>query len=113
MARPMDWSPLASSDPVPGDPPKIIEEAAQLASTAQEIQGQVARLRAIASGQSVERGLHVDKLKSASSDVADNLDKVVGRYQKTSAALSAWVPELDYAQSQSLKARAQAQDAAA
>jgi hypothetical protein len=113
MARPTDWSPLASSDPVPGDPPKILEEAAHLASTAQEIQGQVARLRAIASGQSVERGLHVDKLKSASSDVADNLDKVVGRYQRTSAALSAWVPELEYAQSQSLKALTQAQDAAA
>lgn len=113
MARPTEWSPLASSDPVPGDPPKIIEEAASLASTAQEIQGQVARLRAIASGQSVERGLHVDKLKSASSDVADNLDKVVGRYQKTSAALSAWAPELDYAQSQSNKALTLAQDAAA
>src|SRR5215472_14051639 len=113
MARPTYWSPLAGADPVPGDPQRISEEAAHLASTAQEIQGQVARLRAIASGHSVEKGLHVDKLKSASSDVADNLDKVVGRYQKTSAALSAWVPELDYAQSQSLKARAQAQDAAA
>ena len=113
MARPTDWSPLAGSDPVPGDPQRISEEAAHLASTAQEIQGQVARLRAIASGHSVEKGLHVDKLKSASSDVADNLDKVVGRYQKTSVALSAWVPELEYAQSQSLKALTQAQDAAA
>ena len=113
MARPVDWWPLAASDPVPGDTVQITKEAAFLASTAQDIEDQVARLRAIASGQSVEKGLHVDKLKSASSDVADNLDKVVGRYQKTSAALSAWVPELDYAQSQSLKARAQAQDAAA
>src|SRR5215813_7553674 len=113
MARPTDWSPLASSDPVPGDPPKILEEAAHLASTAQEIEGQVARLRAIASGESVEKGLHVDKLKSASSDVADNLDKVVGRYQKTSAALNAWAPELDYAQNQSNKALTLAQDAAA
>jgi hypothetical protein len=113
MARPTDWSPLAGADPVPGDPQRISEEAAHLASTAQEIQDQVARLRAIASGHSVEKGLHVDKLKSASSDVADNLDKVVGRYQKTSVALSAWVPELEYAQSQSLKALTQAQDAAA
>jgi hypothetical protein len=113
MARPTDWSPLAGSDPVPGDPQRISEEAAHLASTAQEIEGQVARLRAIANGNSVEKGLHVDKLKSASSDVADNLDKVVGRYQKTSVALIGWVPELEYAQSQSLKALAQAQDAAA
>jgi hypothetical protein len=113
MARPTDWSPLAGSDPVPGDPQRISEEAAHLASTAQEIEGQVAQLRAIASGHSVEKGLHVDKLRSASGDLADNLDKVVGRYQKTSSALSAWVPELDYAQSQSLKALTQAQDAAA
>ncbi len=103
---------LAGSDPVPGDPQRIGEEAAHLASVAQEIQGQVARLRAIATGHTVEKGLHVDKLKSASADVADSLDKVVGRYQKTSAALSGWVPELEYAQGQSLKALAQAQDAA-
>jgi hypothetical protein len=111
MARPTDWSPLAGSDPVPGDPQRISQEAAHLSSVAQEIQGQVARLRAIATGHSVEKGLHVDKLKSASSDVAGNLDKVVGRYQKTSAALSGWVPELEHAQSQSLKALTAAQDA--
>ena len=113
MARPTDWWPLAESDPVPGDPQRISEQAAHLASTAQEISGQVARLRAIAAGQSAEQGLHAEKLKSASSDVAGGLEKVVGRYQKTSAALSGWVPELEYAQSQSLKALAQAQDAAA
>jgi hypothetical protein len=112
MARPSDWSPLASSDPVPGDPQRISQETAHLASVAQEISGQVARLRAIASGQSVEKGLHVEKLKSASADVAGSLDKVVGRYRKTSAALAGWVPELEYAQSQSLKALAAAQDAA-
>jgi type VII secretion system ESX-1 substrate len=112
MARPVDWLPLGDSDPVPGDPQRISEQAAHLASTAQEISGQVARLRAIAAGQLAEQGLHADKLRSASSDVAGGLEKVVGRYQKTSAALSAWVPELEYAQSQSLKALAQAQDAA-
>lgn len=112
MARPTDWSPLAGSDPVPGDPQRIGEEAAHLASVAQEIQGQVGRLRAIATGHTVEKGLHVDKLKSASADVADSLDKVVGRYQKTSTALSGWVPELEYAQGQSLKALSLAQDAA-
>src|SRR5215470_18908575 len=113
MARPTYWSPLAGADPVPGDPQRISEQAAHLASTAQEIAGQVARLRAIAAGQSAEQGLHAEKLRSASSDVAGGLEKVVGRYQKTSAALSGWVPELEYAQSQSLKALAQAQDAAA
>jgi len=101
MARPTDWSPLADSDPVPGDPQRISEQAARLASAAQQIQGQVSQLRAIEAGQSEERGLHVDKLKSASADVAGSLEQVVGRYQKTSSALSAWIPELEYAQSQS------------
>jgi hypothetical protein len=113
MGRPTDWAPLASADPVPGDPGAVSREAAHLSAVAEEIQGQVARLRAIAAGGSVERGLHVEKLKSAASDVAGQLDKVVGRYQKTSAALTKWVPDLEYAQSQSLKALAQAQAAAA
>src|SRR5262245_42720343 len=114
MARPTDWTPLADSDPVPGDPPRISEQAAHLSSVAQEIQAQVARLRSIAIGQADPscKGLYVQPLQTASSDVADSLAKTVGRYQKTSAALSAWVPELDYAQSQSLKALQQAQDAA-
>lgn len=113
MGRPTDWEPLAASDPVPGDPPAVSAEAKNLSGVADELQNQVARLRAIASGESVERGLHVDKLKSAASDVAGQLQKVVGRYRKTSAALTKWVPDLEQAQSQSLKARAQAQAAAA
>ena len=112
MGRPTDWTPLAASDPVPGDPGAVSREAAQLSSVAEEIQGQVARLRAIADGASVERGLHVEKLKTAAGDVAGQLGKVVGRYQKTSSALSGWAPELDYAQGQSLKALAKAKEAA-
>jgi hypothetical protein len=112
MARPTDWSPLAGSDPVPGDPARISQEAAHLSSVAGQIHDQVGRLRAIASGHSVEKGLHVEKLKSASGDVANSLDKVIGRYQKTSDALNAWVPELEYAQGLSLKALTMAQDAA-
>jgi len=64
MARPTDWWPLADADPVPGDPQRISEQAAHLASTAQEITGQVARLRAIAAGQSAEQGLHAENLRS-------------------------------------------------
>ena len=112
MGRPTDWSPLADSDPVPGDPAGINGEAAHLSSVAQLIQGQVTQLRKIATGHSDEKGHHVEKLQSAASDTADKLDKVVGRYQKTASALTAWVPELEWAQSQSLKALAAAQDAA-
>jgi AcrR family transcriptional regulator len=112
MGRPTDWSPLAGSDPVPGDPAGISTEAARLASVAQLIESQVAVLRKIAAGDSVEKGLHVEKLRSAAADTSGQLVKVVGRYQKTAAALAAWVPELEWAQSQSLKALTQAQEAA-
>ena len=112
MGRPTDWQPLADSDPVPGDPAGISSEAAHLSGVAQMIQGQVAQLHKIASGQADERGCHAEKLKSAASDTAGQLARVVGRYQKTAAALTAWVPDLEYAQSQSLKALAAAQDAA-
>lgn len=111
MARPADWSPLAGSDPVPGDPAGILAEAAHLASVAEQIAGQVAVLRKIAGGQSDEKGQHAVKLQSAASDTAGQLDKATGRYRETAAALNAWVPELEYAQAQSLKALSQAQEA--
>lgn len=111
MGRPTDWAPLAGSDPVPGDPAHVAAEASHLASVAQEIQQQVTRLRAISNDHTYLKGAYVGKLKSASSDVASTLEKVVGRYQKVSGALRSWVPALEYAQSESLKALAEAQDA--
>ena len=111
MGRPVEWSPLADSDPVPGDPAGISSEAAHLAGIAQLIQGQIAQLRQIATGQSAERGRHVEKLQSAAAKTAGQLVKVAGRYQDTASALTAWVPALESAQSQSLRALAQAQEA--
>jgi hypothetical protein len=113
MGRPADWRPLAESDPVPGDPVQVAAEADHLAKVALEIQQQVARLRAISDDQSVLKGEYAGKLRSAAADVADGLGQVAGRYQKVSGTLRRWVPELEHAQSESLKALAAAQDAAA
>lgn len=60
MGRPTDWQPLADSDPVPGDPAGISSEAAHLSGVAQMIQGQVAQLHKIASGQADERGCYAE-----------------------------------------------------
>lgn len=111
MGRPADWSPLAGSDPVPGDPAGINAAAAHLSSVADQIAGQVAVLRKIAASHSEEKGEHAGKLQSAAADTAGKLDKVTGRYKQSAAALSAWVPELEHAQAQSLKALTAAQDA--
>jgi hypothetical protein len=104
MARPTDWTPLGcDSDPVPGDPGQISQEAAHLSSVARQIADQVAALRQMATG-GVEVGQHAEKIRSSAGDLAGQLDKVVGRYQKVSAALTQWVPDLEQAQAQSLTA---------
>ena len=47
--RPVDWSPLAGSDPVPGDPDEVERAARSLADMAEEINRQTANLRKLAS----------------------------------------------------------------
>jgi hypothetical protein len=111
MGRPpgYQWEPLGlDTDPVPGDPQRISEEGAHLASVAKQITSQVAVLRKMAS-DGVQVGKTPDVIKSSASDLADQLDKVVGRYQKVSAALTGWVPELEQAQRMSIQALDQAE----
>jgi len=98
MGRPAgyQWRPLGlDSDPVPGDPARISDEAGHLASVAAEITSQVAALRQISS-DGTEVGQHADKIRSSASDLADQLDKLVGRYQKVSSILNSWVPDLEH-----------------
>jgi hypothetical protein len=112
MARPTDWIPLGlEADPVPGDPARISQEAAHLATAARTISNEVAALRKIAAGgaDAALKGQYVDQIHSAASDLAGQLDKVVGRYQKVSSALGQWVTDLEHAQSQSITALNQAE----
>jgi hypothetical protein len=107
MGRPTDWTPLGwDTDPVPGDTDVISQEAAHLASIAKEIIGEVAALHKIAAGgaDGALIGNYADKIHSSASDLAGQLGKVIGRYQKVSSALSQWVPDLEDAQRQSVQA---------
>ena len=111
MGRPAgyQWQPLGlDSDPVPGDPAQIRDEASHLSSVAKEITAQVAALRQI-SADGTEVGAHADKIRSSASSLADELDKVVGRYEKVSSALNEWAPELEQAQALSIQALNQAE----
>jgi hypothetical protein len=115
MTRPADWSPLGlDSDPVPGDPEQISREAAHLSQVAATITDQIAALRKIADAGADGSldGRYADTIRSSAADLASQLGKVVGRYQKTSTAISQWVPELEYAQSESVQALRAAEDAA-
>jgi hypothetical protein len=111
MARPAgyQWQPLGlDADPVPGDPSQVSEEIAHLSAVARQITGQVAALRKIG-GDSTLTGKYADKIRSKSNEVASDLDKVVGRYQKVASALSGWLPDLEHAQAQSLTALSEAE----
>jgi hypothetical protein len=108
MGRPAgyEWRPLGlDSDPVPGDPAQVSDEAGHLASVAAEITSQVAALRQIAS-DGTEVGQHADKIRSSASDLADQLGKLVGRYQKVSSILNSWVPDLEQPQGELAAAHA-------
>lgn len=112
MGRPAGWQwrPLGlDSDPVPGDPEQISAEARHLSAVADQITSQVAMLRQIAHSPDDEVGQHADKIRSSAGDLASQLDKVVGRYQKVSSALDGWVPELERAQAMSVQALDQAE----
>ena len=111
VSGPRNWSPLAGSDPLPGQPETITDEARRLRDMATEMRSQISRLRAI--GHDDDKGLYADKLRTAASDLAGKLEKTVGRYQRVAGALSSWAPELDHAQTESLRALDKAQAAEA
>ena len=106
MGRPpgYQWQPLGlDADPIPGDPQAISTEAAHLASVATTITGQIAALRKIASDDT-EVGQHAEKIRSSASSLAGSLQVVEARYRNVSSALNGWVPELEQAQSLSIRA---------
>ncbi len=112
MSRPADWSPLADSDPVPGDSATIASEAKYYSDAAQTISDQVARLNKMA-GQGELLGKTADKLRSAAGDLSGKLQKTHGRFATVGSQLTAWVPHFEDAQRDTLKAYNDYQDAAA
>lgn len=112
MGRPADyqWKPLGlGSDPVPGDPGRITEEAAHLAAEAEVISQQVATLRQIAAN-GTEVGKHADTIRSKAGDLAGQLEILAVRYKKVSTILQSWVPDLEKAQAMSIQALDQAEE---
>jgi len=106
MARPAgyQWQPLGlDADPVPGDPQAIGAEAAHLAAVARTVAGQIAALHKIAS-DNTETGQHAEKIRAAALGLVGSLQTAATRYARVSSALSGWVPELEQAQTLSIRA---------
>lgn len=111
MARPpgYQWRPLGlDTDPVPGDPQAVLQEAAHLASLARGIAGQITALRKIASDDT-EVGEHAQKIRSTALSLVRSLQAVATRYDRVSGALSGWAGELEQAQTLSIRALNQAE----
>ncbi len=96
--RPVDWSPLAGSDPVPGDPDEVERAARSLADMAEEINRQTANLRklATADGWDADAGR---TFAASAQELSGQLGKAHGRYTTAAGALKGYAPELRHAQS--------------
>lgn len=96
--RPTDWSPLAGSDPVRGDPDEIERAAKSLTDVAEEITRQAANLRKLSTAEGWDADAGRTFADSA-RELAGQLDKAHGRYATAGGALTRYAPELRHAQS--------------
>ncbi|MGH3995139.1 MAG: putative T7SS-secreted protein, partial [Pseudonocardiaceae bacterium] len=110
--RPTDWSPLASHDPVPGDPDEIERVAKSLTDVADEITRQAANLRRLSTAEGWDADAGRTFADSA-GELAGQLDKAHGRYASAGGALKGYAPELRHAQSVADTALADAKSAQA
>ena len=113
MSRPPDyeWAVLDESrDPIPGDPHEVRDEAGRLGKMAHTIRDQIKLLSQIASDENV--GKFADKLEEAANELKGDLGAVADRYEEVSGYLGNWAGDLEYAQSESLRALTSAQHAA-
>ncbi|MBW5422624.1 hypothetical protein GKQ77_13805 [Streptomyces sp. BG9H] len=106
--RPVDWSPIAESDPTPGDPVAIRAEAKRLSDIAETLSRQVKKLRQLGDDDNI-KGKYAKSLKEESEELAGRFDKTKGRYEKVSGHLKTWAKELEHAQNLAKKARDKAQ----
>ena len=112
LNRPVDWAPLAGSDPVPGDPAEIQRIAQQHARMAEELTAQAGNLRRLAGcdGWDADAGR---KFAESAGEVAGQLEKTHRRYAAVAEALRGYSPHLEQAQREADQALREAKEAQA
>lgn len=101
--RPLSWFPLASADPVPGDPATVELAGQHYGRVAEAISSAAQQLREIASlGGSTSKA--VDAVRETAEEVAGKISRAHDRYQEVGSALTAYATELRQAQADSLTA---------
>ena len=106
------WEPLASSDPVPGDPERIKAVARRLADIANAVGQQSARLRGV-SAERIWTGDAARRFEADKDDLPPLLDLVRTRYSEAGSVLERYAPVLAEAQAKARRALAQARTAQA
>lgn len=97
-ARPGDWHLVGrDSDPAPGDPIVVGEEAQHYSTVARQIEGQVRRLNQLAQDDAALKGHYAVELQGACKDLADDLDKMHDRFEMTGSQLAVLQPALETA----------------
>ena len=86
MARPADWSPLAETDPVPGDPQEIAALGRRFEATAAEIAAAVRRLRAMCTDEFWDSGAGA-AFRQRGAETAGKLNAAYARYAAAATAL--------------------------
>ncbi|MCC2314209.1 putative T7SS-secreted protein [Cellulomonas xiejunii] len=110
MSRPYSWYPLATSDPVPGDPAVVRAGGDHYRQVATAIGDAERVLRALVDAQDAVSEA-VDAIRDRTHAVADRIRRAHARYDAAGDALVRYSLQLDLAQTQSLDALHTAQSA--
>jgi len=96
--RPGRWELLEhDSDPVPGSPELVEDEAGDYRTLAGTIAAQARRLRALAEPDTALKGDYAEVLREDMTKLADDLDKIDDRFSKVAAQLTLFKPVLETA----------------
>ncbi|MDO8122245.1 hypothetical protein Q6346_13085 [Isoptericola sp. b490] len=110
MTRPCSWYPLATRDPVPGDPGAVRAAASAYRGVAADIQNTAEALGRVAAAQEMVSAA-VSAVRGRARQVASEIGDAHGRYEAVGDALADYAVALDRAQVDSLVALQHAQRA--
>ena len=102
MSRPVDWSPLAASDPVPGDPHEVHALSRELKAVAAEIHEQTQRLTTLCTDDYWQAEA-ARTFRDTATSTATKLQKAYQRYEAATEALDHYAPVLEAQQDASLR----------